>query len=108
MTEKIIACMLFAIAAGAFVISFRSFREKGFLLNNAYLYASKKERETMDNKPHYRQSAIIFLLVGIIFLLNGLSVLLELTWLSYIATGVIVIAMVYAVTSSVKIQKKTK
>ena len=50
----------------------------------------------MDKKPHYRQSAIVFLLIGIIFLLNGLSVLLKLSWISYIATGVIVIAIVYA------------
>lgn len=108
MTEKIIAVVLFLIAAVSFFLSCRSFREKGFLLNNAYLYASKTERETMDKKPHYRQSAIVFLLIGIIFLLNGLSVLLKMSWISYIATGVIVIAIVYAVTSSVKIGKATK
>ena len=105
MTNIIPACILFSIAAAAFILSFRSFREKGLLLNNAYLYASKKERETMDKKPHYRQSAIVFLLVGIIFLLNGLAVLLELYRLSYIAIGVIIITAVYAVTSGTKKQK---
>ena len=108
MAEIITAVVLFLIAAVAFFLSYRSFREKGFLLNNAYLYASKKEREAMDKKPHYRQSAIVFLLIGFIFLLNGLSALLALPWISYIATGVIVIAIVYAITSSTKIQKKTK
>ena len=108
MAEIITAVVLFLIAAVAFFLSYRSFREKGFLLNNAYLYASKKEREAMDKKPHYRQSAIVFLLIGFIFLLNGLSALLALPWISYIATGVIVIAIVYAITSSAKIQKKTK
>ena len=106
MKELIGAAVLFLISALAFLLSIRSFREKGFLLNNAYLYASRQERETMDKKPHYRQSAIVFLLIGIIFLLNGLSVLWGLSWISYIATGVIVIAAVYAVASSVKIQKK--
>ena len=28
-----------------FVLSFLQFREKGFLLNNAYIWASKKERK---------------------------------------------------------------
>ena len=34
-----IVCSILAI--GAFIVSFRSFKEKGFLFNNAYLYASK-------------------------------------------------------------------
>ncbi len=42
------AAVLFYFIAGAFVISVRSFKQKGFLFNNAYLYASKQERDTMD------------------------------------------------------------
>lgn len=57
-----IVCSILAI--GAFIVSFRSFKEKGFLFNNAYLYASKEERATMDKKPHYRQSAVVFLMIG--------------------------------------------
>ena len=52
MKEIITSCILFIIATGAFIKSYRSFKEKGFLLNNAYIYASKQERETMDKKPH--------------------------------------------------------
>jgi len=75
MKEIITASMLFLIAVLAFFMSIRSFREKGFLFNNAYLYASEKERETMNKKPHYRQSAIVFLLLGFVFLLNGFAAL---------------------------------
>ena len=57
-----IVCSILAI--GAFIVSVRSFKEKGFLFNNAYLYASKEERATMDKKPHYRQSAVVFLMIG--------------------------------------------
>ncbi|MBF4691515.1 DUF3784 domain-containing protein [Fusibacter sp. Q10-2] len=42
----------------AFIISYMQYKEKGFLFNNAYLYASKKERNEMNKKPHYRQSAL--------------------------------------------------
>ena len=76
-------CLVLAIVA--FIISFFSFREKGFLFNNAYLYASKEERATMDKKPHYRQSAVIFLMIGIIFLLNAMSSFWTNSWFSYMA-----------------------
>ena len=108
MTEIIIAVILFLIAALAFVFSFRSFREKGFLPNNAYLYASKKERETMNKKPYYWQTAIIFLLIAFVFLLNGLSVLLKANWISFIAGAVIAVALIYAIASSIAIEKHKK
>jgi hypothetical protein len=85
MKEIITAIILFAISFFAFVLSVRSFMEKGFLFNNAYIYASKQEREKMNKKPHYRQSAIVFLLIGLIFLLNALAVLIKANWIFYIA-----------------------
>ena len=72
MQKILVATILIFISIGSFIICSRSFREKGFLINNAYIYASKPERERMDKKPHYHQTAIVFLLLGIIFLLNGL------------------------------------
>lgn len=94
--------ILFLISAIAFILSARSFAQKGFLFNNAYLYASEKERKEMDKKPHYRQSAIVFLLIGIIFALNGLQVLLKAKRLFYAVLAVVGIALVYAIVSSVK------
>ena len=100
--------ILFAISASAFVMSGLSFMERGFLFNNAYIYASKEMREKMDKKPHYRQSAIVFLLIGLIFLLNGFSVIFETKWIFYAVIAVVVIAMVYAIVSSVMIEKNKK
>ena len=49
------------LAAGVLlVLAVIHFAERGFLLNNAYIYASLKERENMDKKPYSRQSAIVF------------------------------------------------
>ena len=101
-----IVCSILAI--GAFVVSFRSFKEKGFLFNNAYLYASKEERATMDKKPHYRQSAIVFLMIGIIFLLNAMSSLWTNSWFSYMAIVFALIAIIYAIVSSVMIERHKK
>ena len=104
----IAAGVLFLLAIFALVLSFRSFGEKGFLLNNSYLYASKQEREAMDKKPYYRQSAIVFLLIACIFTLNGFAILLRIDWLSYFVVAVIFGAIVYAIVSSIAIEKNKK
>jgi len=108
MKEIIAASILWAISLLMFIMSICSFQEKGFLLNNAYLYATKQQREEMDKKPYYRQSSVIFLLIGIIFLLNGFSALLGVGWFSYVVVAVIIITLVYAIASSIVIEKRKK
>lgn len=108
MKEIVVAIILFIISIGAFIISIRSFKEKGFLFNNAYLYASKQERNNMDKKPYYRQSAIAFLLIGIIFLLNTIDVILNSGWISNIVVVTIIITIIYAIISSIIIDTKKK
>ena len=104
--EIIMVTFLFLVAVGAFTVSFLQFREKGILLNNAYFYASKGERERMDKKPHYRQSGIIFLLAGVIFSINALELLLDTGWLFYAMLMLILVTIGYAIVSSVKIAMK--
>ena len=108
MKETVAAGVLFVIAAVAFFLSIRSFWEKGFLLNNTYLYASPEARKTMDKKPLYRQTAIVFLLIGCVFLLNGISLLLGKDWISYAAVALVVVTMVYAVASSTAMSRGRK
>ena len=105
MAEIITAVILFLIAGVSFLISFRSFREKGFLFNNAYIYASKQEREYMNKKPHYRQTAICFLLIGAFFLIDGIALLSGIDFFFIIAGLVLVTLVIYAIVSSLKIQK---
>ena len=108
MKEIIIASILFAVSVFLFLMSVRSFMEKGVLFNNAYIYASKQEREKMNKKPHYRQSAIVFLLLGIVFLLLALAVLLEAYWISFVGVAVVIITLIYAIVSSITIEKNNK
>lgn len=108
MQATIAAGILFLIAAVAFVLSIRSFMGKGFLLNNAYLYASEKERQAMDKKPYYRQTAIVMLLIGFIFMLNGFAALFPMDWISYAVGGIIIAAIVYAVVSGIVIERRKK
>ena len=48
--DIITGIILFLLAGASFFISVRSFMEKGFLFNNAYIYASKEQREKMNKK----------------------------------------------------------
>ena len=102
------AIILGMIAVVCFVMSYLQFNEKGILLNNAYIFASKQERETMVKKPHYKQSGIVFLLIGIIFLMNSVDVILQTGWLFYCVIVVAVAVIVYAVISSIAIEKKKR
>ncbi|MBE6852812.1 MAG: DUF3784 domain-containing protein [Ruminococcus sp.] len=106
MQEIIAAGIIFLIALIALWLSIRSFMEKGFLFNNAYIWASEQERESMDKKPYYRQSAIMFLFTCLIFLLNGFAFLFHITWIFYIVIAIAIIVMVYAVISSRAIEQK--
>ena len=50
MSELIWATICPGLAIVCLVISVLQFKEKGFLFNNAYIWAAKQERETMNGK----------------------------------------------------------
>ena len=103
---NIIGCMILSvIAIACFWLGCLQFAQKGFLFNNAYIYASKQERETLDKKMHYKQSGIVFVLIGIIFLINAIEMILQTGWLFYLVIGIAIVAIVYAIVSSVMIEK---
>ena len=108
MGDIIVAIALLAVSLFMFILSIRSFLEKGFLFNNAYIYASKKEREEMNKKPYYRQTAVIFFFICIVFLSLGLAILLDTGWLTYIAQVIILIMLIYAIASCIAIEKEKK
>ena len=105
--EWITASLVFIIAAILAVVSIRSFQNKGFLFNNAYIYASKEERGKMDKKPYYRQSAIVFCILCAVFLVIGLSLLLHKDKLFLLEIPLIVGVIIYAIVSTVQINKQT-
>ena len=103
--DEFIAQVRQAVISGVTIFQLR---EKGFLFNNAYINASKQKRETMDKKPYYKQSGIVFLMIGIIFLIDAAEMIFEIGWLFYLVIVIAVIAIVYAIISSVVIEKSKK
>lgn len=94
------------LALASLLISIAQFRERGLLINNAYLWASERERETMDKKPHYRQSGIVFAFSAAIFFVMAFECVFVTDWL-WLIVGLLTIALlIYALASSIKEQKK--
>ena len=100
------AIVLGLIAIACFVGSYFQFKGKGFLFNNAYIYASKEERERMNKTPHYKQSGTVLVMVGIIFLLNAVDMLIKTGWIFYIVIAITLCALIYAIVSSILIERK--
>jgi len=108
-TGKLItAIVLFAVAAALLVMAILHFAGKGFLFNNAYIYASKEEREAMDKKPWYVQSAVVFCFLSVIFIILGLSIVFRDYKIELLTIPFAAAAVVYAVWSTVRIEKKRK
>ena len=99
MNTAIIICLV--MAAVFYIAAYFQFKEKGILLNNAYLYASAEERNSMDKKPYYRQSGIVFSFIGTIFVLNILQVVTGSGLVVYFIIAMSVITLIYAIASSV-------
>ena len=106
--ELITAIIMFVIAGILLLFSIRSFLERGFLLNNAYLYASKEERKSMNKKPYYRQTAIVFCILSAVFIVIGLSLVLQNDKIMLLEIPLILGAVIYAIASAVRISREEK
>ena len=84
------------------VISVFQFRRKGFLFNNAYLYAGKREKEKMNKAPHYRQSGVVFAFLSALFLCIAAECILKTSGLGWISSALTVGVLIYAIVSSVR------
>lgn len=62
----------------------------------------------MDKKPYYRQTAIVFCIMSLMFIIIGLSVVLKSSTIALLDIPVAAAAIIYAIVSSVLINKKTK
>ena len=106
--ELVTAILMFVIAGILLLFSIRSFLERGFLLNNAYLYASKEERKAMNKKPYYRQTAIVFCILSAVFIVIGLSLVLQNDKIMLLEIPLILGAVIYAIASAVRINRVEK
>ena len=97
--ELVVTIAVFVIAGGLLVLAVRHFMQRGALLNNVWLSASDAERETMNKKPYYLQSAIVFSLLSAVFLVLGLSFVMQKSMIALFNIPLVIAVVIYAVIS---------
>ena len=102
----VLAIVLFSFSFILLVWGVLSLFNKGFLFNNAYIYANKKEREQMNKKPYYIQTGIVFILLSIASCLEGFNALLRYDVFFVLVIILIVVTLVFAIVSTIYIDKK--
>ena len=102
----VLAIVLFIFSIILLVWGVLSLFNKGFLFNNAYIYANKKEREQMNKKPYYIQTGIVFILLSIASCLEGFNALLRYDVFFVLFIIIIVVTLVFAIVSTIYIDKK--
>ena len=100
--------ILFMVAAGTLVLGILQLLRKGPLINNAWIYADEEQRRTMDKTPYFRQSGIVFSMIGIQFIFLGIFCLTKLYIFMYMEFAVIGLVVIYAIVSSIMIDRKKK
>lgn len=107
-TETVGGIIAFVMAVIFAFMSVLHFMEKGYLFNNAYIWASKEKREKMDKKPYYRQSAIVYCVISINFFLTVLSIVFKNDYIMLLIIPLIICAVIYAIVSSAIIERRKK
>ena len=102
----VLAIVLFSFSFILLVWGVLSLFNKGFLFNNAYIYANKKEREQMNKKPYYIQTGIVFILLSIASCLEGFNALLRYDVFFVLFIILIVVTLVFAIVSTIYLDKK--
>jgi len=100
----IVSALLGVFAIVLFLIAYRHHKEKGVILTNAWLLASEKERESMDErikKYEYQVARNCYLMLGALFSLIAVTTQLEISPLFYFVWAIkvllLVIICIYAI-----------
>ena len=97
---------LIVMAVVSLIFSVLGFMGKDMILDDAYIKASKEEREKMDKKAYGLQGSIIFLFLFVITLCNILRAVLHIPLFTYAAFVIGVIGIAYAIISHYKLKKR--
>lgn len=105
-TVGIIIIMLpFIIGGVCLLIAILQLLEKGFPIHSAYIFNSKIGQQTMDKKPYFRQSGIVFAMIAGVFIAMGLDIIYDSGIFVLVQLLLIVGGIAYAVISTKKMNK---
>ena len=105
MEDLILFLITFALSVILLFIAVMQFCNRGFLFVNAYIFGTKEERDNMDKTPYYKQAGIVFTLLSIVFLIISIEIITHIFWLFFISIAISIIDIIYAILSSIQIEK---
>ncbi len=106
--EIITLVIILLLSFFSFYIGNKQRKEKGFLFNNSYIYASKVERAEMNKKPHYKQSSIVFTILGSMFIFVFMEIIFKSSLLFKVVIFHVIAVVIYAIVSSISISRNEK
>lgn len=90
------------------VFSILGFTGNNVILDDAYIKASKEEREKMDKKAYRLQGAIVFLALFAMNFFHLIRIYTHIEFFTYISFAIGAIVIIYAIISHYAIKKKSK
>lgn len=90
------------------IVGIMQLNERGIPLNNAYLYASKEKKQSMNKTPYFKQTGVVFILLAVAFALIAAAEFFWIEWLSYLALGFCAVDVIFAVVSEIIIEGSPK
>lgn len=104
MITKLYFFGLLFIAIVSLLFSILGFSGKEIIINNTYTQAGEEERKKMNKKAYRLQSAIIFLLIAVLSLVNALRFIYNVKWITYVSFIVLISIVIFYFLSSKKIK----
>lgn len=96
---------LIVMAVVSLIFSVLGFMGKDMILDDAYIKASKEEREKMDKKAYRLQGAIISLFIFALTLCGIMRAVLHIAWFTPVGLAIGAVGIVYAIVSHYSIKK---
>lgn len=104
-TARIVFTIIYLIMPLLFLIlGILQLLGKGPCLNNAYIYATKEQREKMYTRPYYIQTGVVFLLSFVALSVLAVSYILDKWWLDIFQIPIVIAILVYVFVSEKRIK----
>lgn len=98
----VILVIMLLLGIPCIVCSIFAFLKKGPIMSTTFLVANKAQREKMRNKRNYLFTGTVFCLLGVCFVLLGVSAYVRNSWFMYVAAAMAVITIVVVIAGSIK------
>ncbi len=103
--KLVVFILVLLIAISLLIYAFFTSKEKGPILSNTWLFASKSERRFINKSAEYHLVTVVFSVLSVIFFLVSASILLSWVWIPIVIGFLIISLIVYVIIEAIKTEK---